>query len=481
MLPASRPTLEQNNVRLLFNSSRFRSGLLIHALLIGFGWLSTSCSLSDEEVYTGPNVNLRFSADTVLFDTVFTDLRTTTRRLKVYNDLDKQIIFSNIGLERPESPFNLTINGLEGKSFSDVSLFGGDSLLILVDATIDSQNQVNPFVVEDVLGFNVNGLSGGLPVIAWGQDANYLKDSVLVCNTTWTKGKPYVLLGDILIDSLCQLNIEAGTKIYAHFGSNIFVKGSINAAGSATDRILFTNDRTDEPFASAPGQWQGITFLEGSGGNSLSYVNILNATNGIWLGTPDADNIADLVIENSIIENMSQYGVLAFTSDIEITNSLIDNCGEVVFAGLAGGNYRLRHVTLANFAYGMFKRQPVLVYTDQLELADGTVIGDSVHVEIANSIIWGPDDDELVLLQGGDYGFTIGVEHTLLKTQIEGLDINGNILNNDPLFLDPGEFNYTLQEGSPAIKSGADIGVLLDLNDSIRVSPPDMGAFEFKQ
>jgi hypothetical protein len=467
------------NLSILSNLKLSPKAFICTSLLIGIG-LFSSCQLQNEIPFEGSEFTLRFSQDTVFFDTVFTEQTTTTQRLKVYNDYDGLITIGQIAMSGANSPFQITVNGFPSDSFEEIKILGGDSLLVLLEANIDAENQDNPYIVEDRLQFTSAANNQEVPIIAWGQDANYLRDSVLVCNTTWTAGKPYVIYDNILIDSLCTLTIEPGARIYSHVNSNIYVKGQMTVNGTSQNRVVFANDRFDEPFASAPGQWNGITFLVGSSGNRISYADIKNAVNGIWLGTPDDNTEFDLVVNNCIIENMSQSGVLAFTSDVSLQNTLINNCRQFAFAGLAGGNYQLLQSTFANYAYGMIKQEPTMAITDYLELNDGSAIGEDVNLEIINSIIWGPDTEELALLNQGEFVFTLSIQNSLLKTSNTDLDVNDNLLNMDPLFVDSRAFDYQLSEGSPAIDAGLDIGFMGDLNDSLRTPPVDIGAYEFK-
>ena len=280
----------------------------------------SACSLTSEEVSTDPAYKLRFSTDTIFFDTIFSEIPSITKRLKVYNDHNAAVVIASIGLSNEAGPYELTLNGRKGTSFANTKLLANDSLLVLIDAYVTDRDNDLPYVVEDQLIFATNGNNQEVSIFSWGQDAFYLKDSVIACNTRWTAGKPYIIYDNVLVDSLCTLTLDPGTRVFSHLGSQIYVKGTVTAMGAADNPIILTNDRFDGDFQSYPGQWGGITFLPGSKNNLISYANIRNAEFGIWLGTPDDDDIPDLIIENSIIENMSNSALVAFTSDLEITS-----------------------------------------------------------------------------------------------------------------------------------------------------------------
>ncbi|RZK26128.1 MAG: hypothetical protein EOO63_15105, partial [Hymenobacter sp.] len=93
------------------------------------------CKPREEELQlTG---GLEFSADTVKFDTVFTTLRTVTKRLCVYNRNPKGVTVDLISLDSPAtSPYTLLINGDLKQTASNVFIRGQDSLLILVRAKL---------------------------------------------------------------------------------------------------------------------------------------------------------------------------------------------------------------------------------------------------------------------------------------------------------------------------------------------------------
>jgi hypothetical protein len=440
-----------------------------------------ACTNPNEVVKDQP-FTLRFSQDTVLFDTLFTTINSITKRVRVYNDEENARQINSIRVAGGQSsPYRLIVNGEEGTEFNNQVILGGDSLQILVEANIDSKNIDNPFIVRDYILFEATTPQDDVLLLAWGQDANYLQDSVIGCNAVWDAGKPYVLLGSVLVDTLCSLLINAGAEVYAGFNTSFFVKGTLNVNGASDAKVVFRNDRLDEGFMDAPGQWEGIFFLEGSKGNLINYTNILNSRYGIWLGTPDADTIPDLILLNSTISNVSRTGIIAFTSDLEASNTLVHTCGEYSVANLAGGNYFYNHCTFANYPTVFFRDQPLAVFSDNIQLADNSSIVEDINLWMTNTIIYGTLEDELILNNSGGANFSAAIGHSLLKTTINGLDVNSNILNEDPLFLDIETSDYDIESNSPAVDSGVLTGLIFDINGNSRDNLPDIGAFENQQ
>ena len=71
-----------------------------------------SCK-KDSDIITNNSVNfVSFSVDTLLFDTVFTTIGSTTRYLKVYNNYNDDITINSISLAKGgNSSFQLNIDG----------------------------------------------------------------------------------------------------------------------------------------------------------------------------------------------------------------------------------------------------------------------------------------------------------------------------------------------------------------------------------
>ncbi|MDH5602602.1 MAG: right-handed parallel beta-helix repeat-containing protein, partial [Cyclobacteriaceae bacterium] len=335
-----------------------------------------------------------------------------------------------------------------------------------------------PFIVKDSLEFMNGNITQEVKLVAWGQDAHFFNDSILSCNTLWEAGRPYVIYNSILVDSLCSLTIGPGVQVFSHPGSYIFVKGSLQVNGTPDQRVLFTNDRRDEFYKDAPGQWEGIYFLEGSISNHLSFTDIRNGVLGIRLGAPDNDTIPEVVLSETRIENMSEYGILTFTSDLTATNTLVNSCRLGCVGNFAGGNYRYTHCTFSNFPVNFSAEGPAVVFSDNLLLSDNSVLEKDISVSLINSIIWGMNKDEITLSTTGYKVFTLLMNNNLLKTTDTSLGLGNNILNKDPLFINTALYNYHTDTNSPARDAGLNQGILIDLEGNTRDATPDIGAYE---
>ena len=437
------------------------------------------CTPAEETLDFSFSGGLEFSTDSVVFDTVFSGMGSTTKRFIVRNKAEKALKIQKISLSGGiNSPYRLFINGTESYDLSDFVILGKDSALFLVEVFIDPEDALSPYLVQDSVEFVTNGIEQNVQLLAWGQDAYYFGNEIIECDATWQNDKPYVLYQSILIDSLCSLTIEKGTRIFAGKDAYIYVKGQLIINGTTDSRVQFRNVRLDAPYENIPGQWGGIVFLEGTYDNWITNAIIRNAVYGIRLGAPDSDTIPDIVIENTIIENMSHSGILAFSSDLIATNTLIDNCVQFVCANIAGGNYTYRNCTMANYSNGFIPENPAVYFTNNLLLDDNTTISGDLKIALLNTIIYGDGDDEIIFNLDGEANTTLIVRSNIFRTTLDILDTLGNQINVDPKFIDVFNYNYHLDTLSPAKDMGVVIGVTTDLDGNTRDALPDVGAYE---
>ncbi|MEM7548102.1 MAG: right-handed parallel beta-helix repeat-containing protein [Bacteroidota bacterium] len=435
------------------------------------------CTPSEEEFDLESTPSISFSVDTIFFDTLFVNRDSASARFRIFNNSSNAVRFDNVSLASPDSQFELIINGDRGNQFQDIEIFGGDSLLVIVTPRIQTNSETLPFVVLDSIIVSSRSFSDQVKIRAFGQNANFIPRGQLPCNSVWSNNLPYVLLDTVIVGEGCSLIINEGTRVFNDFNAGLFIQGKLEVRGSADSTVLFTNSRRTEEF-DGPGQWRGIFILEGSEGNIVDHATIRNADFGLRVGSPDDNDLPDLTVSNTTVENMFLSGIIGFTSDIVVTNCNINNCRTGAIACLAGGNYQLIHNTIANLSFGFIADGPAVILSDNLILSDDNILAAPIRVELVNNIIWGNMSDEILLDNGGSQPFELSLNNNIIRTENEDLNINNNILNEDPLFVDPRNFNYELDTLSPAMDNGIDIGLDLDLLGNMRDEFPDIGAFE---
>lgn len=439
-----------------------------------------SCQLSEENLLSGQNFKLEFSKDTVFFDTIFSATKNWTQRLTVRNTEKNAIIIENISLLLGyNSPYSLSINGLEAKEFNNIKILGTDSLLILIKVFIPAQEREMPYLVGDQLLFSSKQK---IPVLSYAQDANILTRPIIRQNTTWKKGKPYLIYDTLFVASNAKLTIEAGTEIrLASPYSSIGVAGTLVIQGTPSQIVKILGSRLDDNYKEQAGQWGSIIFAEGSKNNAIDYAQIKNGTTGIYLSTLDKDSIPDLVLEHSSISNMSEYGIFAYNSSVYAINNLIFNCGQSSVFSILGGKYTFLHNSI--FHSNGAKDKASLIFTDYFDSSKQRITA-NLNVRMQNNIVWGGKDEE-ILFATVNKSAKLLVNHNILRTQQEFLQNNISKcpeFKNMSIFCNfmSSRYDFTLKNTSPAINSGAYLEILDDIEGKGRFGKPDLGAFEIK-
>ena len=135
--------------------------------------------------------------------------------------------------------------------------------------------------------------------------------------------------------------------------------------------------------------------------------------------------------------------------------------------------------------------QNVTIYGNSGMIGSGFFCEYSSHVTLVNSILWN-NWLEVIHCSGNDLPNSITITYSNIQDGEESIVTNNNCIVNwlegnvdaDPLFVDPENGDYTLQEGSPCIDAGTSFFVwegdtLVNLPKSAyKGDAPDMGAFE---
>jgi hypothetical protein len=456
-------------------------------------------SCEDEGYMNSPDAQLRFSADTITFDTIFTTIGSTTQRFTVHNPYGENILVSRIRLSGGDfSSFRLNINGDVGNEVYEIEVPARDSIFIFVEVTIDPNGQNLPMVVQDSIEFTTNSNIQNIQLIAYGQDFKLVKGETIK-TTTWTAEKPYLVYDYAYVDSTSVLTIEPGTRIYFHKGAGLYARGKIKANGTFQQQIHFLPDRLEDSYKNVPDQWNGIVLFSGSHDNVFNYCVIKNANIGLQVGTIENEGYASVKLTNSQIENMAYAGLFAIKSKIYAYNDLIANCGFYAVALLVGGEYEFYHTTIANY-WGNYSTKArstsSLVLSNVLIIQDSkggstTYSGDLEKATFGNSIIFGNNIQEIELGNNNKNEFNFLFENCIMQVADTFNTSNKANYKNvwkgvkyDPLFIDPyKEFNYQLDTLSPAKDVGNhEYGEQFPLDiltkDRTGDSGPDLGAYE---
>lgn len=372
-----------------------------------------------DDYYTGPDIQLSFSTDTLRFDTVFTTIGSATRFVKIYNPRTEPVL-ADFKLEnKSNGVFRFNADGLKGPEVKNIEIGSRDSVYIFVEATInpDLPLSASPFIIEDVINISINGNQQKLYLEAFGQNANYIPAAnskgslaLLSCNlgsVRWDDPKPYVIYGVLYVDS-CNVVIPAGTKVYIHGGVIrrdslvyeegllIFLKdGTLTAEGTPQLPIIFQGDRLEQAFQNQSGQWVGIVLTPGSKGHEMRYTTIKNSIIGV-----QADSASNLRLEGCRIFNTSASGLIGRHAEIYAENCLFYNNGGNGIQLTYGGRYTFNYCTVASFS----GRQEALVATDffcrDIFCTGGRRLN-ALQLESTNSIYTGNDKDEITLIRRG--------------------------------------------------------------------------------
>jgi len=439
---------------------------------------------------TSGHALIEFSADTLLFDTVFVSTGSITEQVKIINPNDQKLHLSAIKLMGgTQSYFHINIDGSPGPEQDNIDLDAGDSLYIFVAVEINPQTAGLPFVIQDSIQVAFNGNQQYIQLEAWGQNAHFLNNQVLTGNTTWDNKLPYVILGSLEVDTSAQLNIPAGCKVYFHANAPLLVAGSLLVNGDHYDstRVYFQGDRLDPPYNTFPGSWPGIYFESTSSGNDLKYAVIRNAYQSVVVQAPPAGTTPKVLLEQCIIDNSYDAGILGVQGSLQANNCLISNCGKNIELG-GGGYYVFSQCTAAAYSnLYVSHTQPVLAVADVIAQGTTLVTG-NMQANFDNCIFWGGNgsvQDEVVITRQSNAGFTVNFSNCLWKVQSAptGITSTAIIANQDPLFDSVNNstlyYDFHLQAGSPALGAGMAAGILIDLDGNSRPAVnPDLGCYQ---
>ena len=477
-----KPDAHQFYTLLIFVTMRY---LLALAGILFIALTFNACR-RDIQIDEDPDARLLFSQDTIVFDTVFTTVGSTSRIFQVYNTSSKAVNIESIDLAGgAASPFRVNVDGTPTTSTGDILLRGGDSMFVFVDVTLDPNNSTNPLMIEDSIIFYTNGNRQSVVLNAVGRDAYFHYREISGCGEVWATDKPHVVYNYVIVPACCTLTIPAGADVYLHHNAVIAADScaTLRVLGSATAPVKFQGDRLEPEYADEPGQWGYIWLSQLSKDNEIDWAIIKNGTIGVLCDSFGGSANPTVRITNTKIQNMTLAGIFGRCSSVQGDNLEIANCAQYCVAIAYGGSCQFRHCTFGNYWNISNRTTPAVVVNNWYEYDNTNIVRDLTGANFYNCIIWGDKDNELVLdsiTTGGEL-FNCVFAHSLIKTDQPTTSFSHfqfNVFNQDPIFSN----GYHLASNSPARDIGDSFHaafVPLDLDQYDRtLAAPDAGCYE---
>ena len=459
-----------------------------------FGLIISLSSCRNDFEFQPSKGGLTFSKDTVYLDTVFTNIGSSTYRLKVYNKSDNDISIPKIQLAKgTSSKYRMMIDGLtgedgdasgigEGKIFNDVELLAKDSMFIFIEVTADVAS-ANPtdFLYTDKIEFhNISGAPQTVELVTLIQDAYFIypqrsdvdgefsyetinlgfddnAESVIAVGSNldendpingneyeWNNSKPYVVYGYAFVPDGKTLTVNPGARVHFHANSGLIISknatlkinGSLSTTDALENEVIFEGDRLEPDFSDVPGQWGAIINHSTSAENSINHLTIKNATVGILsqnLALFTDTSSPYLNIKNSQIYDCANIGILARKSTIEGSNLVINNAGQATLACTYGGTYNFTNCTFNN--RWPSSQQVAVLINDYVETETTIFANNPVNnFAFKNCIIYGSNQNELLIDKKGTNPFNYTFSHCLIKS---------NNTNNNAFYPPVDTTNYT--------------------------------------
>lgn len=358
----------------------------------------SSC-LDDEDYTTSTSDVLRFSVDSVAFDTIISGEPTNTYTFTVYNPASKAIRIPRVYLECGDSScFSVNVDGttLVSGEGEDFEIASKDSMLVFLNANVPETDVDDPVFVEDNLVFVTEaGVEQKVNLSASGQTVIDLTSYHVTGSEMLSANRPYRVMDSLVVDVGAILYVMPGTRVYFHSEAELIVHGSVQILGTLASPVTFRGDRMGymfdgQPYDRIPGQWGGVVLSSESYDNYISYADIHSGNFGIRVDSSDV-SLSKLVMENSIVHNTIGDGISSRMSQIYVGNSQITNSGGTCVK-IRGGYVTFIHCTIARFYVFTGGDGYALEFSNY----DDNVRLPLTLAQFANCIITGYQDDEVM-------------------------------------------------------------------------------------
>jgi hypothetical protein len=451
-------------------------------------------SCKKESFITAADARVALTADTLKYDTLFTSAGSTSRVFKIINENDRKLKVSKVKIMGgASSAYKINVDGFTGPEVNDLELEPNDSLYVFVQVNVNPSAASLPFVLRDSILINYNGNDRFVQLEAWGQNAHFFRNKKITADETWVNDLPYVILGALVVDTNKTLTINKGCRIYVHADAPIIIDGSlkINGQKDTADRVYFRGDRLDDPYKDYPAGWPGIFIRGSSKDNIFNYAVIKNAYQAIAIQDPASNANPKLTLNECIIDNAYDIGIIAINSSITARNVLVSNCGQNI-ALVKGGKYQFTHCTAVSYSNSFILHKNPVLLTSNFIRVNNIPQPENMDATFTNCIFWGDAgfqvDDEVITQKDNSKAFDVRFLNVLWRVKTTPANITPPVplvvINNQPPVFDSintfkNYYDFRLKDDSPAKNVGINTGTIIDLDGKSRpVGQSDLGCYE---
>ena len=389
----------------------------IHPLTLCVALLAVAfaCGCRQDRLNTDPSCALRFSADTLRFDTLFAETGSATRVLKVYNDYSNRLEISSVTLRG--SGFRANVDGMAADSCGPVYLNARDSMYVYVQTWVENTESTEVSRVTGALVFRLNGNEQSVTLESWGRSARRQGPQLLTSDTEWTGDLPYLVLDTVSVAEGATLTIGEGVTVYFASRGGLRVYGSLVCEGTPERPVTLRGDRDDNmnttpplPYDLAPGQWKGVT-LRSAAESRLAWTDLRNSSTGVTFDTVPGGG-GTLTLDHCRLGNTTGSALTQRGGTLRLLNCLLYNAGGNAL-NVERGSCEMTHCTVADYySFSWSARSGSAARLANYTLSEnGSAEPSDVYFRARNSIICGSWLTELAVDQlnaGGalDYGFS---------------------------------------------------------------------------
>ena len=381
-----------------------------------------ACS-DDDTFTTSRSAQLTFSRDSVIMDTVFSNVGSRTYDLWVYNRSSDGIRLQSVRLRQGnQTGFRVNVDGSYldntiGSVVNGLEVRKGDSIRVFVELTSPENGQDEALQIDDDLVFTLeSGVEQRVALRGFSWDALQWHDAVIDRDSTIESTKPIVIYGGMRVDSAMTLTLR-GTTLYFHDKAGLDVYGTVKA-----DNVILRGDRLDHMFDYLPydrvsGQWRGVRIYSSSFGNRFVDTEIRSAEYGIICdSTKYVEGRQRLYMERSVIHNCKGPGLQLFNSSAGLLKCQISNTlGDCL--AVYGGVAVVEQCTLAQFYPFTANRGAALRFSNSYNTYPYPLYA----IQMKGSIVTGYDDDVLMgdnQAEDSLTDFHYYFENSLLRTPV---------------------------------------------------------------